>query len=519
MSARVIRLRPVVHASPTPNGLHVRGWASGFTVKGGTGIWKLWQRLAPMLTDGVATGDFGVPPGTPAPAAAALELLFAQLREHDMLVEVPASWPDIADAPSAEITRWLESVAPDPEQTWERLRAARILVSGEGPLAAAAVRAIAATGLTAATEPGTSLVLTAGDFAVAAGCSAEAGFVLHPGHLSEVLLDAVAVPARLGIDTSPPPDVLAALVGSAAAHRLLCAIGGLPDPAGEFVTHTDEVPADAPQHAVLVARLDPLRATYHPWIPAARPAPPATDPRQALAALTDAELGRAPVPTPGALPQLPANIVQAGDTLGVGTTLDGAKLDATVRALSRPGLAAGLDRTHALGNALRAAVRSARAGLPALTLSEEDWSRDATARRWWKALTLRFGVPAAIEVTRLGEAVVHAEIRDGERVLAWAVEAEPADAVAFAALAATGVVQAGSTNAGGELWLSGAAPLAPGADVPWVTREWHWPADVRDRETSLQTSLFELLGLPSPPIPLDAEGFVRCPIPVPAVAR
>ena len=511
MSERLIRLRPVVHASPAPSGLHVRGWASSFTLKGGAGIWKLWEQLAPALADGVA--DLSVPPGTPAGVSAALELLFAQLREHDMLVEVPAEWPD---APPDDIARWLESVAPDPQWTWARLRAARFVVAGSGPLAAAAVRAITASGLTAATESGHGLVVTAGELAVTAGCSADAGFVVHPGLLASVLLDAAAVSARLGPGAGDPPEVLAALAGSAAVHRLLCAVGGLPDPAGEFITHSDEAPADAPQHAVFVARLDPLRASYHPWIPAARRSAPATDPIRTLAALTDPELGPVPQPLPGDLPQLPANIVRAGDVLGIGTTLDGAKLDAAVRALTKPGVSAGLDRTHALGNALRAAAHARLAELPALTLSEVDWSGDATARRWWKALTLRFEVAATIQVTRLGDAVVHAEIRDGERVLAWAVEAEPADAVAYAALAATGALQAGEP---GEFWLSGAAPIPAGPDVSWVTRDWHWPADVRSRENALQAGLFELLNLTVAPVPADAEGYVRCPIPVLEAAR
>lgn len=506
MSGRLIRLRPVVHASPAPSGLHVRGWASSFTLKGGTGIWKLWEQVAPALADGVE--DLSVPPGAPAGVATALELLFAQLREHDMLVEVPAEWPD---APPDDIVRWLESVASDPQWTWARLRATRFVVGGSGPLAAAAVRAITATGLTAIAEPGHGLVVTAGEFAVTAGCSADAGFVVHPGPLASVLLDAAAVSARLGLGAGEPPEVLAALVGSAAAHRVLCAAGGLPDPAGEFITHSADAPADAPQHAVFVARLDPLRASYHPWIPAARPSAPTADPARALAALTDPELGPVPEPSPGDLPQLPANIVRAGGTLGVGTTLDGAKRDAAVRALTKPGVSAGLDRTHALGNALRAAAHARLADLPALDLSEEDWSGDATARRWWKALTLRFGVPATIQVTRLDEAVVHAEIRDGERVLAWAVEAEPADAVAFAALAATGALQAGEP---GEFWLSGAAPILAGPDVSWVTRDWHWPADVRSREDALQAGLFGLLNLAAAPILADAEGYVRCPIPV-----
>jgi hypothetical protein len=516
MSARVIRLRPVVHASPAPSGLHVRGWASSFTLNGGAGVWKLWERLAPVLTEGVP--DLVVPPGTPAGAAKALELLFAQLREHDMLVEVPAEWPD---APADDIARWLESVAPDPQSTWRRLRDARIVVTGSGAVVAAAVRALTATGLTAVVEHSRGehsrgIVITAGEFAVAAGASADAGFVTHPASLPTVLLDLVAVPARLGLSGEDPPEVLAALVGSAAVHRLLCAAGGLPDPAGEFITHSADEPPDAPQHAVLVARLDPLRANYHPWVPAARPSAPDADALRALAALTDPELGPVATPAPGDLPQLPANIVRAGAVVGIGTTLAGARIDATVRSLAKPGVSAGLDRKHALGNALRTAVHARRAGLPASILSEVDWSGDATARRWWKALTLRFGVSAEIEVARLGEAVVHAEIRAGGRVLSWAVEADPADAVAFAALAATGAVQAGET---GEVWLSGAAPIPGAPDVAWVTRDWHWPADVRDRETALQVGIFALLNLTEAPVPVDAEGYVRCPVPALEIVR
>jgi hypothetical protein len=81
-------------------------------------------------------------------------------------------------------------------------------------------------------------------------------------------------------------------------------------------------------------------------------------------------------------------------------------------------------------------------------------------------------------------------------VLAWAIEADAADAVAFAALAATGVRQAreaGLAIAEEPCHLNGAAPLAKSPDVSWVTRDWHWPADVRAREDDLQAALSTLL--------------------------
>jgi len=155
----------------------------------------------------------------------------------------------------------------------------------------------------------------------------------------------------------------------------------------------------------------------------------------------------------------------------IGTTADAARLDAAVRELGEA-----IDLTQSHGNTLRSAVRRRR--LAGTALSEEDWAGDPTARRWWKALTLRFGVPAECEVTRLGANVVHAEIRAGERVLSWAIEAEPADAVAFAALAATGVEQArqaGVAVTGEPFHLNGAAPVPDRPRTEWATRDWHWP--------------------------------------------
>lgn len=500
----LIRLRPVVHASPTANGLHVRGWASSFTLDGGKGLWTIWQRLAGALADGVEPADFGVPEGAPPAVAKAVGMIIDQLREHDMVVTVPAGWG--REGPSATVASWLESVAPRPQEAWERLQDTTFFITGSGFLAAAARRAITSTGLAVQTSPGEGLVLTAGEHAVAAGCSSSLGYVVHPGAYQDVISDAKGVAQRLEARHGSAPEVLAALVGSAAAHRLICAVGGLPDPASEFIVHSaEELPPRAPQLGVLVARLDPLRATYHPWLSESRPVTPA-DPLQALDMLLDPELGPVPAPETGSLPQVPANITVCGDVLGVGPTVDAARLDAAVRAVGVP---AGIDPTHALGAALRAAVRQRVSGLAKTDVPEADWAGDATARRWWKALTLRFGIPAKVDVARLAEQVVYAEIRSGERLLAWAVEAEPADAVAFAALAATGIEQARQTGVIVEEagHLSGAAPppAAP-SGVSWVNRDWYWPADVRGREEQLQADLLKLLDIPSPVVEATSRG-------------
>jgi hypothetical protein len=479
MPVSLVRLRPVVHASPTATGVHVRGWASSFTVTGGKGLWTVWQRVATALADGVPADELGAPAGATPAVSKAVDLILDQLRAHDMLVTVP-DWG--RDAPADSVRGWLESVAQQPQQAWRRLSTATIAITGSPVLVAAARRAITAVGLRVQTAPGEGLVVTSGNLAVAADCSGAVGFVVHPGSYEDVISDAKAVARRLDIRPQAAPEVLAALVGSAAAHRLLCAVGDLPDPSGEFIVHpTEELPAGPPRLGVLVARLDPLRAAYHPWLRDELPA----DPAEAMALVADPELGTVAAPETGDLPQVPASLARSGGDLGVGTTAEGARIDAVARAMN-----SGLDPVHTRGITLRNAVH--RLGLAGAELSEEDWNADATARRWWKALILRFGVPAMVEVRQLAPQVVQAEIRSGDRVLAWAIERDPADAVAFAALAATGVVQAG-IEVPEPFHLNGAAPLPAPAQTDWVTREWHWPADVRDREEELQTALARLV--------------------------
>ncbi|MBW4717786.1 hypothetical protein [Saccharothrix obliqua] len=514
MSDVLLRLRPIAHATPTPTGLHVRGWKSSFSLDGGTGLWTIWERLAGPLADGVPPDQLTVPDGAPPAVAKALTMIIEQLHEHDLLVEVPADWG--GDAPPADIASWLESVAPDPATAWRRLRATPVTVAGEGALAAAAHRALTAAGLTAERSAGDDLLLTAGPHAVAAGCAADVGFVVAPGAAADVRADATAVAARLSGAPGTPPEVLAALVGSAAAHRLVCVLGGLPDPSTEAVNMwQDAPPSDPPHQPVLVARLDPLSAEYHPWLSAARPQAPGGN---LLDVLGDRELGPVPTPEPGDLPQLPVKLAASGDVVGYGTTEHAARLDALLRAVQRlapPGAVVGADRDHALGLALRHAARR----LGGTPVAEDEWLTDPTARRWWQTLVLRFALPATAVVTRLAEGVVRASVLvDGVEV-AWAVEAGAADALSFAALAAAGRAQAGRAEA---VVLSGALPLpAPeGPQAPWVTRDWTWPSAVRDAEPGLRDRLRELVGDAEPvalgPV-LDAAGVVA--FAVPEVAR
>ncbi|MFY1695232.1 hypothetical protein [Solwaraspora sp. WMMA2101] len=562
----VVRLRPVVFATPTGTGVHVRGWSSSFTVSGGTGVWKVWQLLARQLAGGLSPQSLARPVRRPE-VDRAVRLLLEQLREHDMLVEVPSGWGDRDDPglPPADLARWLESVAADPAAAWDRLRSTTVTVAGTGPVAAAATRTLTGTGLTVDPSGGTGAdtVVRAGDAAVAARCLAETGYVTPVAAPDEVTAHSAAIATRLtrdtdgpAVDGDPVAPALAALVGAAAAHRIVCAVAGLPDPAEEAATLPGGEPAAPGPHypAALVARLDPVRATYHPWLPAARaplPGGPADIDAVGLrlAALGDPVLGPVPAALPGDLPQLPAMLALAGPALGVAATADAARIDATLRYVeahlgldgSRPGddpatpaltptptptlsaarsvtaAAVGVDARHATGVALRRLVHAVGHRLDTVEVAEAEWATAPAARRWWKALTRRFGVPARVVAHRLPAGAVHAEIVTDDGPLAWAVEADAADAVALAALAATGVAQARAAGVAvptGPVSLTGAAPTwLPGDPqlAPWTDDTWYWPAGVIDHEERLQQALraalttggATLTGRPAVPDPAD----------------
>jgi|GEM_PF-2305210 len=537
----VVRLRPVVFATPTATGVHVRGWSSSFTVSGGAGVWKVWQVLARHLAGGLTPQRLAQPAGRPE-VDRVIRLLLDQLREHDMLVEVPAGWGDREepDLPPADLARWLESVAADPAAAWQRLRSTTVTVAGTGPVATSAARTLTGAGLTVdpvgdATTQDT--VVRAGEAAVAARCLPETGYVTPVAPPDQALANGAAVAARLSRVTGPAladasaAPALAALIGAAAAHRIVCAVAGLPDPAEEAATLPGGEPAaPGPYYpSVLVARLDPVRATYHPWLPAARvPLPGAPSDIDAvglrLEALSDPELGVLPPAVPGDLPQLPAMLALAGPVLGVAATADAARVDATLRyaetvlglgvprgdgdardagAEDGAGSAAhwtetaaiGVDARHASGAALRRLVHAVHSRLDTDPVPEVEWAGEPAARRWWKALTLRFAVPARVVARRLPAGAVHAEIVTDAGPLAWAVEATAADAVAMAALAATGVAQARAAGVevpAGPASLTGAAPTWRPADqhlAPWTDDSWYWPAGVIDNEERLQTAL------------------------------
>ncbi|MGY1584618.1 hypothetical protein [Streptomyces sp. MN13] len=325
-------------------------------------------------------------------------------------------------------------------------------------------------------------------------------------------------------EASPPAFV--ALLGGSAAQRLLCAVGGLPDPASEG----DDPRLVPGLPAVLVADARPLRAEYRSWlgpglIDADRRA--RLEPARALAevlgrvsALTDERVGVLPGPAPGALRQSPVPLASCelpeGTVLAGAARLDLARLEAFCRAaeLRLAGRASvGADPAHALGRALREAAAKAFPAAGAV-LPEAHWREHPQAGHWWTALTRRLGTPARLEVRRLTDeeaylAVVRGGTDDSAAhgpahgpVLGDAVEATPGDAAAFAALSAAAAVDSAAQGlvVGHLCRPSGAVAALAAADTrtaPWEDRGWTngWLADLALREAALQNVLRRLTGL------------------------
>jgi hypothetical protein len=275
---------------------------------------------------------------------------------------------------------------------------------------------------------------------------------------------------------------------------------------------------------VLVARLDPLRAGYHPWLgtnaglspssvtAGARGRPSLDEVLPAVEALTDPETGVLPRLELDEPPQVPAGLVQCRvgerDICGVGVDTAMARLTAALgaaeHAMSAAGAAVvvGADRVHAEGSLLRRMIHHRHVDLAGDDVAEHHWTCAPQARSWWKAVTLRFGVPARLRVRRLAHDVFHAELRHGAAALGWAVEHTAADAAAFCALGVAGALQwraAGGDAAGNVHAPDGAMPTrqADGngpAAQPWQTGSWIWPARLPTYELEFQERMRQTLG-------------------------
>ncbi|GIH21025.1 hypothetical protein Raf01_91970 [Rugosimonospora africana] len=495
-AATVVRLRPAVHVSPTPDGIYVRGWNTAFTVVGGADLWRLWQRLEPALRRGVATERLAAAASRPALLKVLRELVSA-LRDHDLTLPVVSAWRDDTEhAPPPLVADWLEQLAADPAVAWHQLAATTVDVAVTGDagsaVADAAISALLATGVQVSRSGGVALqdpaivALTAQNWAVFAGIGEHRGFATHPAAPDEGAATASRVAIRLGVAGRPArataaPQPLAAVLGAAATERLLRVVAGLPDPGrGPITAPAGTEPAGAAVPAgrsapdtlpdswpmVLVARAKPFTVGYHPWLADGGDTPgPADSPDVVLArldALCDPELGVLPVPRYEDLPQVPAALAMCEAdrwrVLGTGDKISTARLDATLggaeRLLNPDGtdgpdgtgrLAVGIDDQHATGRLLRRAAYQV-AGRAAATAAgpgtEHRWRDDPAARRWWITLTIRCGLDARLGLARLADGAFAARVEVAGRELAWAVEASAGTAVANAALGAVAMHEA-----------------------------------------------------------------------------
>ncbi|MFF9203934.1 hypothetical protein ACF1AE_19325 [Streptomyces sp. NPDC014986] len=520
------RLRPDVAVTPLRAGLHLRGRRGSVTLEGSTALPALWRLLEEPLRTGDATElDRRAAPGTPVRKA--LDTLVERLRAHDLVVS----------APTGRAADWVAATARRPADTAAALAAARVEVASGapgGPLAEAVSRALSDAGV--AWSHAADLALPedvvllreagGGRRAVAVGVRGGRGYVTAPGSPEQVSSDAAALAAHRPSESAEAgPAAFVALLGGSAAQRLLCTVGGLPDPASEG----DDPRLVPGLPAVLVADARPLRADYRSWlgpglIDADRRA--RLEPARALAevlgrvsALTDERVGVLPGPAPGALRQSPVPFASCelpeGAVLAGAARLDLARLEAFCRAAelrlagSGAGRASvGADPAHALGRALREAAAEAFPAAGAV-LPEAHWREHPQASHWWTALTGRLGTPARLTVRRFADEEAYlAVVRGGTDpaahgpVLGDAVEATPGDAAAFAALSAAAAADSAAQGlvVGHLCRANGAVAALAAADArtaPWEDRGWTngWLADVALREAALQTVLRRLTGL------------------------
>lgn len=366
--------------------------------------------------------------------------------------------------------------------------------------------------------------------ALAAGLLPDGGYATAPAGPAQARADAAALEARTRPGDSPgrsgaaPAPALAPLLGGAAAHRLLCAAAGLPDPADEG--GDDRLLPGLP--AVLLAGAAPLRAEYRTWLGPLRSdpgrrtdlAPAATlgEALRRLSALTDERCGALPAPRAADLKQLPVPLAACelpGDgpaprrlTAGA-PRLDLARLELLCRTaellMGGAGSTVGANPGHAHGRALRAAFARRAARTPgaapgAVAVADAEWAGHPQFRHWWHTLTARLEVPARLRVLRPGpDGIHHAVVRRAgdPEVLGEAVEATPGDAAAFAALAAVAAVRAGGP-AGAPPSGGAVAPLAAAGtrSAGWEDDGWtgHWLAGTAAREEAFQDALRRAAG-------------------------
>ncbi|WP_424217135.1 hypothetical protein ACN20G_34155 (plasmid) [Streptomyces sp. BI20] len=549
--------------TPLRAGLHLRGRRESVTLEGSEALPALWRVTERPLREG-RFEEFLDSLGAGSAPHRAVSTLVARLAEHDLFL--PDAGPGTAGG-SAPVADWLGVTATRPDAARSALAGTRAEVASgtpDDPLADAVARALTAGGLRVSRVhepelPPHQVLLSARRVgfevrAVAVGRHPGGGHVTAVASPAQARSDAHDLAARLGPadpphadpDVAPEPAAFLPLLAGAAAHRLLCAAAGLPDPATEG--DDDRLLPGLP--AVLLAETRPPRAEYlsrpgRDRIDAdRRPLPPPASLGEALrrlAALTDVRAGSLPEPVPAGLPQLPVPLARCPlpdpdrpeRVLVTGAPrLDLARLELLCRAaelrLGEGLFTVGLTPAHALGRALRASLAARpRPGSTDGTHAEpaesavpaDRWSEHPQARHWWHTLTVRLGVPARMRVVRLAPdaAAYRADVlpdrsqessgpeSGGPVPLGTAVEATPGDAAAFAALAA--VARAGVPEGADVVFVPGsggaiAPTAAAGAGVAaWEDTGWtgQWLAELAAREDAFLRTAARLTSSPEPP--------------------
>lgn len=525
----VTKLRPIVQVTPTQHGLFARGWSQSLTLTGGTGLRRVWDALELRLVEGISD-DHWCPQTAPGPVREAVERIRAELQAHDMLVRVPKDWAVDATGsqpPTTATRAWLESVADHPWEAWARLADHPFAVYGSGPVAWAAERALRQLDVAVEARPapralgrligvdGDPVAVAAGERLVWASADDSVGLVLPVVDGLTVGGSFAQLRERVGMSRRvSAPTALHSLVGAAAVHRLVCAVAGLNDP-GQSRGARGQADAGWAAATVLVARMDPLRAAYHPWLAVPpcveRPVVWLQDASVRLGALTDPELGPAQDHDRDLIQQVPAAIHAlrhgAQVVAGVAPTGELARVtagtalveDIAGERLERP-IVAGADDVDAAGRALRRAWDD----LPAAgQLPEETWAAHPAARRWWKALALHFAASPQLRVELLTDGVYRASASAPGFESVTAVEATAGDAAAMAALGLVGRIQWDhGAPRDGEHQIpatqvaipTGASPSGrePGGPVGWDDDAWSWPSGLRVSETDFQHRLRQL---------------------------
>ena len=143
------RLRPALHFWRVADGVQVQTWTGEFVIRGSHSLYALCERVIGLLEVGTTRDELMV--AVPAGVRDVALRIVDELAARNAVIDSGAlSVPDVArDLRSAfaDAVGYLESVSTDPYAAFERLRKAKVLAIGGGPVYFAAVRSLADMGM------------------------------------------------------------------------------------------------------------------------------------------------------------------------------------------------------------------------------------------------------------------------------------------------------------------------------------------------------------------------------------